>query len=240
MVEFVKSMVFPLLKVTEKAPAPLPGHRQGEYLEILRACPEYLQYKLFFWRIYAVIWGVAIFVLCAIFLFLGPLWALLTIPLMVVGAYKAAVLYVVTCLDYQMRWYVLTDRSLLIRQGVWVVREICLTFANAQNVHIRQGPIQRWFGFSSVEIDTAGGGGKSKEEEGMHTHRAVLRGLKEPYKVRDHILELLKKHRGAGLGDPDDPTGEERSGREIDAELLKGIHHEIREIRAALAGADAG
>jgi uncharacterized membrane protein YdbT with pleckstrin-like domain len=127
----------------------------------------------------------------------------LVIPLLLFATYKAAVLYTVARLDYEMRWYVVTDRSLLIRQGVWIVREITLTFANAQNVHVRQGPVERLFGFSNVEVDTAGGGAK-KGEQGDQAHRAVLRGLDNPQQVRTLILELLRHQRTAGLGDPDD------------------------------------
>ena len=123
----------------------------------------------------------------------------LVIPLLLFAIFKAAVLYVVARLDYEMRWYVVTDRSLLIRQGVWIT----LTFANAQNVHVKQGPVERLFGFSNVEVDTAGGGGK-KNEQGVQSHRAVLRGLDNPQEVRSLILELLQHHRTAGLGDPDD------------------------------------
>jgi uncharacterized membrane protein YdbT with pleckstrin-like domain len=100
-----------------------------------------------------------------------------------------------------MRWYVITDRSLLIREGVWSVREITITFANAQNVRVTQGPLERFFGFSTVEVETAGGG---TSEAGTTSHRAQLRGLANPGEVRDVILELLRKQRTAGLGDPDD------------------------------------
>jgi hypothetical protein len=45
---------------------------------------------------------------------------LLVIPLAIIATIKAATLYV---LDYELRWYVITDRSLLIREGAWNVSE---------------------------------------------------------------------------------------------------------------------
>jgi len=33
-------------------------------------------------------------------------------------------------LDWEMRWYIVTDRSLRIREGVWRVNEMTMTFAN--------------------------------------------------------------------------------------------------------------
>jgi uncharacterized membrane protein YdbT with pleckstrin-like domain len=162
---------------------------------------------------------------------------ILVIPLLVVAASKAAVFYVTTRLNYDMRWYVITDRSLLIREGIWIVREITLTFANAQNVRIAQGPLQRLFGFSNVEVDTAGGGGGGggKHGEGAGPHRAVLRGLDNATSVRDLILQHLRSHRTAGLGDPDDHTGVET--KPLNSVLLREILDESRALRNALGGA---
>jgi uncharacterized membrane protein YdbT with pleckstrin-like domain len=141
---------------------------------------------------------------------------------------------VTTRLNYDMRWYVITDRSLLIREGIWVVREITLTFANAQNVRITQGPLQRLFGFSNVEVDTAGGGGGGGSHgEGTKPHRAVLRGLDNATFVRDLILEHLRRHRTAGLGDPDDRAG--AGHKAFNPALLGEILEEAKRVRVALA-----
>src|SRR5690606_15632065 len=86
----------------------------------------------------------------------------------------------------------------------------------------------RFFGFSNVEIDTAGGGAK---EEGTTRHHAVLRGLAKPAEVRDIILDLLRRHRTTGLGDPDDP---ERRAAPIDAELVNGIWEEAKRLRQVM------
>jgi uncharacterized membrane protein YdbT with pleckstrin-like domain len=141
----------------------------------------------------------------------------------------------VTRLDYETRWYVLTDRSLLIRQGVWWTREITLTFANAQNVRVTQGPLQRLFGFSNVEVDTAGGGGGRKEEKkGLEfdPHRAVLRGLDRPGDVQQRIVELVRRSRSAGLGDPDDHQAMPAAGS---IALLEDILAEARRVKDAMA-----
>lgn len=203
MYELLKRISFPLLKVEETRPEPPAGHERDESLRAFRACPAYLRYKLFYWKLYAAAWALTVLSASAVVVAVDVRLTLLVAPLLLFAAFKAAVLYVVARLDYEMRWYVVTDRSLLLRQGVWIVREITLTFANAQNVHVKQGPVERLFGFSNVEVDTAGGGGK-KNEHGVQSHRAVLRGLDNPEQVRNLILDLLRRHRSAGLGDPDD------------------------------------
>ena len=45
-------------------------------------------------------------------------------------------------LDYELRWYIVTDRSLRIREGVTSLRESTMTFANIQHIAVRQGPLQ--------------------------------------------------------------------------------------------------
>ena len=231
MYEILKGVIVELLKIEPTEPHPPAGHHPHELLRIERADPSYLRLRIFFWKLYALLWSACI-VAASVSLYLVDttlLW--LVVPLVIVAAFKAATLYVVSRLDYEMRWYVITERSLLIREGVWNVREITLTFANAQNVRVTQGPVERLFGFSNVEVDTAGGGGKS-EEKGTSRHSAVLRGLANPAEVRDMILDLLRRHQSAGLGDPDDTTVAQSSS--LNPTLLAGILEEATAMRRAV------
>jgi len=158
----------------------------------------------------------------------------MVVPVVLFAAFKASIFYVTTRLNYDMRWYVITDRSLLIREGIWIVREITLTFANAQNVRVTQGPLQRFFGFSNVEVDTAGGGGGGhKESQSTSPHRAVLRGLDNSAQVRDLVLEQLRKHRTTGLGDPDDHAV--GAHLHFDSRTLCEIWDEAKKLRETLA-----
>jgi membrane protein YdbS with pleckstrin-like domain len=233
--EQIKRVVLPLLKVDAAEPHPPAGHQPHESVQVLRASPAYLQYRLFLWSLYAVVWGIMIGVASTALFLASPLGMILVVPVLIFALIKVAVLYVVTRLDYEMRWYVLTDRSLLIRQGVWFIREITLTFANAQNVRVTQGPLQRLFGFSNVEVDTAGGGGGRREEKkGLEfdPHRAVLRGLDKPGEVRTMIVDLVRRGRSAGLGDPDDHPD---SPSENSSWLLQEILGEARQLREIVA-----
>lgn len=111
-------------------------------------------------------------------------------------------------LDYEMRWYVATDRSLRLREGLVAVREMTLTYANVQNVSIRQGPLQRLLGLSDLVVQTAGGGGSRQDahgqEAGPSMHEGTLRGVDNAEEIRDLILSHLRRLRDAGLGDPDE------------------------------------
>ena len=240
MIEFLKRLIFPLLKIELGQPNPPAGYDPHEFLRVERAAPEYLRYRLLGWGATAALLMLGLIgsiVATAIFL---PGWWWVELPLVVFALAKIAILYVATRIEYDLRWYIITDRSLLIREGVWVIREITLTFANAQNVRVTQGPLQRWFGFSNIQIDTAGGSGKTQEGQAV-PHRAVLRGIKNPEELRDLILELLRRHRTTGLGDLDEhnraatPQVESERSRALLGEILtetQGVAQAIQQRKA--------
>ena len=112
-------------------------------------------------------------------------------------------------LDYEMRWYIVTDRSLRIREGVWKVREKTMTYANIQNMTIRQGPLQRILRIADLEVRTAGGGAhKTDQHQQMRPqddmHRGFFRGVDNAAEIRDLIRVRVPQHRDSGLGDPDE------------------------------------
>jgi membrane protein YdbS with pleckstrin-like domain len=235
MYEWLKEIILPLLRVEGSEPHPPAGAGPDDVLRVERAAPGFLRLRLFQWSLYAASWGLAVLFASTLLLVADVRLLLLVIPLLIFAIVKAATLYVTMRLDYEMRWYVITDRSLMIREGVWNTKEITLTFANAQNVRVTQGPLERFFGFSTVEIETAGGG---SSEAGESRHSARLRGLAKPQEVRDLILARLRGLKTAGLGDPDDvhahallprvvPPG--GGGREPALTALEGANAVVRD-----------
>lgn len=113
-------------------------------------------------------------------------------------------------LDFEQRWYLVSDRSLRTREGLLRLHEKTMTFANIQHLSIRQGPIQRLLGIADLQIRTAGGGGGGEGEEATShdMHIAYFRGIGNAAEVREIIRERLQRHRDAGLGDPDDARPE--------------------------------
>ena len=146
-------------------------------------------------------------------------------------------------LDWEMRWYIVTDRSLRIREGVWKVSEMTLTFANVQEVSIRQGPIERLFGIANLRVRTAGGGGRinphEPQSEEKSGHIGYFRGVDNAPAIRDLILERLKRLRDAGLGDPDQPQTEiedaEATASPAVADAARDLLNEARALRRTVA-----
>ena len=150
---------------------------------------------------------------------------------------QAPLTYVMVRLDYEMRWYIVTDRSLRIREGIASVREMTMTFANVQNLTIQQGPIQRLLGISDLRVRTAGGGSGDKDEEkddkdAGSMHVGYLRGVDNAREIRDTILARLRHVKGAGLGDPDDETAPGGVARTVEGDLLSAAQELLGEARA--------
>ncbi|MEO5721008.1 MAG: PH domain-containing protein [Chthoniobacterales bacterium] len=117
-------------------------------------------------------------------------------------------------LDFEKRWYLVTDRSLRVREGVLLIREMTITIANIQNISVSQGPIQRLLGIADLRVDTAGGGdgaAKKSDKEGKENlHGVRFRGVNNAEEVRLLINTRLRELRDAGLGDIEDRTAAPR------------------------------
>ena len=108
-------------------------------------------------------------------------------------------------LNYELRWYIVTDRSLRIRRGVWNVEELTMTFANIQEIRVTSGPMQNWLGLADVEVHAAGGVtvGRHGETKG---HLATFEGVDNANEIRDLMVERLRQYRDPGLNDAVVPT----------------------------------
>jgi|CXWL01.1.fsa_nt_gi membrane protein YdbS with pleckstrin-like domain len=142
--------------------------------------------------------------------------------------------YALVRLEFEQHWYIVTDRSLRIRTGVLALSESTMSFANLQQVEVKQGPVQRFLGLADVRVRSAGGGDHG-EEEGQPLHTGVFHSVENAEEIRDLILARLKAFREAGLGDPDRAgTFEVRPepAHGASAETLEAAREVLRQTRA--------
>lgn len=257
----LRRLVLGLLKVPAE-PQPPPGSTAA--LRVFRASPRFFEYSLIGWMLKqaAALVGLLVsFATVGVIDFAGiePFVTFESLEAVLLGGATAfyvvqlPVSFLVLRFGYEMRWYMVSDRALRIREGIFKVREQTMTVANIQNMSVRQGPLQKLFGIADLEVRTAGGGRSSGKEEASHSaslHRGVLRGLADAWEVRDLLRAALGRHRDAGLGDPDEehdaeegaevlaPTASEGGASELQAaaELLVA---EARALRRQWVG-DAG
>ncbi len=240
-----KETLLDLLRAPRDPPAPPPG-TQGS-VQVFRAAPNFL-------RLQFLVWGGGFATAVAIevgFILFGHVledrlaWVDSAIEWAVLSATVLAGIgkYFLIRLDFDMRYYVVSDRSLRIREGALLIHESTFTYANVQNLRIVQGPVERLLGLSNLVVETAGGAGGSREDRGetpfRRGHQGVLRGVANAREVRDRILELLRRYRDAGLGDPEERR--HAAGRRGNSglppagiERLREIRDELRALRSSL------
>jgi membrane protein YdbS with pleckstrin-like domain len=206
--------------------------RPGETAESFRPAVGFLRLmKLKFWIVLALIDGL-IFIVWLGITIAAPIAGIVLAPLaLVVAVLPDVIAYIAIHLRFDTTWYVMTERSLRIRRGIWVIHETTITFENVQNVAVRQGPIQRLFGIADVTVETAGGGGGSAQDphaaQSAAAHRGLIEGVADAPRIRDLVLARLRRSRSAGLGDEPAAMGE--------APPTFGLEHlkVLREIRDA-------
>jgi len=183
---------------------PLPDDlptRAGEAPTRFHPASGYLRYlKFYFWLALLVI-DLAILAGWAAILLNNRLagWLLLA-PALVIAIVPDIIAYIAIHLRYDTTWYVMTDRAIRIRRGVWIIKEATITFENVQNVKMTQGPMQRAFGIRTLTIETAGGGG-SQEQGGGVSNQGIIEGVDNAEDLRDRIMSRVRRSRSAGLGD---------------------------------------
>lgn len=238
MYEPLKRLAAALLKVPlEPAEAPR-GSREST--TVFRASPRYLTYKLIpFW--FGVAVQLAVFLPIVIVSAAEGNRVLLVLEL-IGGLLLAVGTFVGYCalrLDYELRYYIVTDRSMRIREGAWLLREMTLTHANVQDVSISQGPLQRMFGIADVVVKTAGGGGAVANQPGGHGHQAMLAGVDDAAGVRDRIRAYLKEQADGGLGDdPARAAPRPSAGALAGPAVLVALHDMSAAARALRAAAE--
>jgi uncharacterized membrane protein YdbT with pleckstrin-like domain len=207
-----RGVILDTLRIPQ-APAPPPGSPPI----VFRAAPNYFKLRLLQWGITQLL---ALFGLCWAVWFMyffrrygsPPVLVVFLEVLEVLGfvvlTLRFAIGLMLVHLDYELRWYMLSDRAIRIHEGIANVREKTMTLANIQNISIRQGPLQRFLGIADLEVKTAGGGGagdshkKGSLAEPMHV--GYFRGVANAEEIRDLVREGVRRQRDAGLGDPDE------------------------------------
>ncbi|MGH7449382.1 MAG: PH domain-containing protein [Longimicrobiales bacterium] len=245
MTERLRALVLRLLRVPAQPQAPA-----GDPASVLtfRASPRYFQYRVALWCVtqlaaLAALIGGALFLRMmaetAAPFWRFNLWGLLELCAWVAFAAQLPVTFMLLRLDFEMRWYLLSDRSLRIREGTLVVREKTMAYANIQNISIRRNPLQRIFGLATVAVRAAGGGSGTADQKGgsrtgMHTHEAHFEGVDNGDEIRDILRQRIRRHRDSGLGDPDDVQHETVTSPALIA--ARALVDEACALRAALTG----
>jgi membrane protein YdbS with pleckstrin-like domain len=235
MMHWLHKNILHLMKVPAE---PQPPDGSAGSARVFRSGRNYYRWRLALW--FSVNVGALILLAAVLFGLAQPIKAgpprsqyiaeVLMVLLVTVFLVSAFFTFLQQRMNYELRWYVVTDRCLRIRSGILNVHEITTTFANIQEVRLSSGPLQKLLGLADVEVHSAGGGSRKGSSD---SHVARFEGVDNAPEIRDFILVRLRQYRDSGLGEKDQSRSLAFSdGSQAAAQT---VLTEARALRAALA-----
>ena len=84
---------------------------------------------------------------------------------------------------YHTLRYRFDEEGIHMKVGILFRREVNLTYARIQDIHLRSGIIQRWLGLANLQIQTASGSAGAE---------LVIEGFKEFEAIRDFLYTRMR------------------------------------------------
>jgi putative membrane protein len=126
---------------------------------------------------------------------------------------------------YHTLRYTFDEEGIHMRVGILFRREVNLTYARIQDIHLRSGLLQRWLGLADIQIQTASGSADAE---------LVIEGFKEYEAIRDFLYTRMRGyHAPAKERATEGPASAGDPNAEI-VSLLLNIRDELRQTREAL------
>lgn len=89
---------------------------------------------------------------------------------------------------YHTLRYTFDEEGIHMRVGILFRREVNLTYARIQDIHLRSGLLQRWLGLADIQIQTASGSADAE---------LVIEGFKEYEAIRDFLYTRMRGYHAA-------------------------------------------
>ena len=124
--------------------------------------------------------------------------------------------------------YRFDEEGIHMRVGVLFRREVNLTYARIQDIHLQSGMIQRWLGLADIQIQTASGSASAE---------LVIEGFKEFEAIRDFLYTRMRGAKGGGLAPQrlqNRPPVPAAAATDETVALLLSIRDELRRTRELL------
>jgi uncharacterized membrane protein YdbT with pleckstrin-like domain len=134
----------------------------------------------------------------------------------------------ILCFRYLTLRYRFDEDGIHARWGILFRREINLTYARIQDIHLNSGIVQRWLGLADVQMQTA---------SGSATPELVIEGFKEFEAIRDFLYTRMRGYRHAGAR-PEAPPASTPAAATPDP-LVSALREVAAELRATRTAVEA-
>ncbi len=227
MAEWIKRCLLAMVRVPADPVAP---EGSADSVRVFRAGKNFYRWQILMWLLANLV------ILTVLLIVMLPgaaarmpsavraAWLSITVFSLVVFLISLPFTYFSRRLNFELRWYIVTDRSLRIRSGIASVREMTMTFANIQELRVKSGPLQKLLGLADLEVRSAGGGSSGPHGSGRG-HIGRFEGVDNANFIRDLIADRLRQYKDSGLG-------EHREAATGQSSLLTEAQNMLSEARA--------
>jgi len=138
---------------------------------------------------------------------------------------------------YRTLRYEFDDEGVSMRWGVLFRREISLTYARIQDIHLNSNVVERWLGLARIQVQTASGSAGAE---------MTIEGLPDFERIRDMLYVRMRGARSLAPSAP--PNGAlaaqasmpRSAGRDDLTSTMRELAAELRAVRLALEARTGG
>lgn len=183
------------------------GGRADERVKKVWAWRWALVWLLFLWM--SLVW----FAVFDVFLVMSGIPPLITMSLILLSLLIIAISKWWAELLWKNYSFELLDDKIVVRSGVIGHRKVMIPYERIQNVNVQKGVLERIFGVSSIQIETAGSAGLPGNGAGYGFYafkslaEGTIQGITDTEPIEKFIMKKIRSRKaGTGLGDDDDGT----------------------------------
>ena len=127
---------------------------------------------------------------------------------------------------YHTMRYEFDEEGISMKWGILFRREITLTYARIQDIHLTSNILERWLGLARIQIQTASASAAAE---------MTIEGLHEYEDVRDFLYSKMRGVRGGATPAPRSVEGAVAHAHDSDlASALREVAAALREVRESL------
>ena len=122
--------------------------------------------------------------------------------------------------------YTFDAEGVTVRWGILFRREVSLTYARIQDIHLVSNLVERWLGLGRVQIQTASGSANAE---------MTIEGFRDYEAVRDELYRRMRGARGRGVTQVSDSV---LAGQDGMGDVVTALNAAVAELRALREAVD--
>lgn len=128
---------------------------------------------------------------------------------------------------YHTLRYRFDEEGILMQWGIFFRREINLTYARIQDIHLVSNLVERWLGLARIQIQTASGSAKAE---------MTIEGIREFELLRDFLYLRMRGAKGETAPDSSGEAGNSAEDSGDLAAVTRAIREAAMELQAIREG----